>query len=321
MDIVVLDGYTENPGDLSWAGFENMGSLTVYDRTPKDDTAEILRRIGHAPAVLTNKTPINAQVIDACPELKYIGLFSTGTDAVDCAHAAGRGIVVANVPSYSTAAVAQHAIALLLEICSKVALHNASVHKGEWQDCPDFCYWKGSITELAGLTMGIIGFGEIGRATGRIAKAMGMRVLAAGSRPRAEGLEIGEYVELDQLLRESDVISIHCPMKPETSRLINRDTIDKMRHGVIIINTARGGIIDEEALAQALDSGRVAAAGVDVVSVEPIKPDNPLLSAPNCIITPHAAWTPITCRQRVMDIAVSNMRAWLEGHPENVVSK
>ena len=319
MDIVVLDGYTENPGDLSWEGFRALGNMTIYDRTPKEDTQEIIKRIGGAQAVLTNKTPIRSQVIDACPDLKYIGLFSTGTDAVDCEYAAKRGVTVANVPSYSTAAVAQHAIALLLDICSKVAQHNASVHAGEWQDCPDFCYWKGSITELSGLTMGIIGFGEIGRATGRIARAMGMEVLATGSRVRPEGLEIGRYVDLDTLLGQADVISLHCPLKPETRQIINVDTLSKMRPGVIIINTARGGLVDEAALAAALATGRVAAAGVDVVSVEPIRPDNPLLKAPNCVITPHAAWTPRTCRQRVMDIAVSNMRAWIEGRPENVV--
>ncbi len=319
MDIVILDGYTVNPGDLSWEGFENMGNVTCYDRTPKDDPAEIIRRIGGAEAALTNKTPIGRQVLEGCPNLRYIGLFSTGTDAVDCQEAARHGITVCNVPSYSTMAVAQHTIALLLEICSKVGLHDKSVHQGRWQECPDFCYSEGSIVELAGLTMGIIGFGEIGRAAGRIARAMGMKVLASGSRKRPEGLEIGEYVDLPELLEKSDVISLHCPLKPETRQIINADTISRMRDGVIILNTGRGGLIDEQALASALQSGKVYAAGVDVVSAEPILPDNPLLTAPNCVITPHAAWTPQTCRKRVIDMAVGNLRAFLEGRPANVV--
>ncbi len=320
MKIVVLDAHTENPGDLSWSGFEELGDVTVYDRTPKFDDKEIIRRIGDADVVITNKTPVRAVALDACPTVKYVGLLSTGIDVCDCAHAAKRGIPVSNIPAYSTNAVAQHAIALLLEICSKVGVHSAAVHRGEWQRCEDFCFWEAPLMELAGLTMGIIGFGRIGMATGRIAGALGMRVLATGSHETDEGRKIGEYTDLDTLLGSSDIISLHCPLKDETRKIINASTIAKMRDGVIILNTGRGGLVDEEALASALKSGKVYAAGVDVVSVEPILPENPLLACDNCYITPHVAWTPKTCRQRVMDIAVRNLRAYIEGKPENVVN-
>ena len=311
MKIVILDGHTENPGDLSWEGFAALGELTVYDRTPKFDTEEIIRRIGDAQIVITNKTPVRAAVLDACPGVKYVGLLSTGKDVCDCDYAEKKGITVTNIPAYSTDAVAQHAIALLLEICSKVGVHSAAVQAGEWQRCEDFCFWEAPLMELSGRTMGIIGFGQIGRQTGRIAKALGMRVLAAGSRETPEGREIGTYTDLDTLLRQSDVVSLHCPLNDDTRKLINRETIGKMKDGAILINTGRGGLVDEEALAQALKSGKLYAAGVDVVSVEPITPDNPLLACANCFITPHVAWTPQTCRRRVMDIAVANLKAYL----------
>ena len=320
MKIVILDAHTENPGDLSWAGFEALGEVTVYDRTPKFDDAEIVRRIGDADIVVTNKTPVRALALDACPTIKYVGLLSTGTDVCDCAHAAALGIPVSNIPAYSTMAVAQHTIALLLEICSKVGVHSAAVHAGDWQRSEDFCFWEAPLIELAGLTFGAVGFGQIGKAAGRIARALGMRVLAAGSRPTDEGRAIGEYVDLETLLRESDVVSLHCPLKDETRRLISADTIGKMKTGAILLNTGRGGLVDEEALAAALKSGKLYAAGVDVVSVEPILPENPLLACPNCFITPHIAWTPRTCRERVMDIAVANAKAFLSGRPENVVN-
>ncbi len=311
MKIVILDGHTENPGDLSWEGFAALGELTVYDRTPKFDTEEIIRRIGDAQIVITNKTPVRAAVLDACPGVKYVGLLSTGKDVCDCAYAEKKGVTVTNIPAYSTDAVAQHAIALLLEICSKVGVHSAAVHAGEWQRCEDFCFWEAPLMELSGRTMGIVGFGQIGRQTGRIAKALGMRVLAAGSRETPEGREIGTYTDLDTLLRQSDVVSLHCPLNDDTRKLINRETIGKMKDGAILINTGRGGLVDEKALAQALKSGKLYAAGVDVVSVEPITPDNPLLACANCFITPHVAWTPQTCRRRVMDIAVANLKAYL----------
>lgn len=320
MKIVILDAHTENPGDLSWEGFEALGEVTVYDRTPKFDDAEIIRRIGDADIVVTNKTPVRAVALDACPTVKYVGLLSTGTDVCDCACAAEKGIPVSNIPAYSTNAVAQHAIALLLEICSKVGVHSAAVHAGDWQRSEDFCFWEAPLIELAGRTFGVIGFGQIGKAAGRIARALGMRVLATGSRETPEGREIGEYVDLDTLLRQSDVVSLHCPLKDETRKIINAETISRMKNGAILLNTGRGGLVDEDALAEALKSGKLYAAGVDVVSVEPILPGNPLLSCPNCCITPHIAWTPKTCRQRVMDIAVSNAKAFLAGHPENVVN-
>ncbi len=320
MDIVILDGHTENPGDLSWSGFEELGQVTVYERTPKGDTREIIRRIGSAQAVITNKTPVTAEILDACPGIRYIGLLSTGADVCDCAAAASRGIPVTNIPAYSTQAVAQHAIALLLEICSCVGLHSTAVHAGAWENCQDFTFWESPVIELAGRTMGIIGFGKIGRATGRIARALGMRVLATGSRETPEGLEIGEYTDLDTLLRESDVVSLHCPLKEETRKIINQDTIAKMRAGAILINTGRGGLVDEEALAAALRCGKLYAAGVDVVSQEPITPDNPLLGLKNAFITPHIAWTPVTCRRRIMDIALGNLKNFLEGHVTNRVN-
>ncbi|MGM9522000.1 MAG: D-2-hydroxyacid dehydrogenase [Oscillospiraceae bacterium] len=320
MDIVVLDGHTENPGDLSWEGFSKFGSLTVYDRTDKSDEQEIISRIGTAEIVITNKTPLSAAILDACPSIKYIGLLSTGTDVADCAHARELNIPVTNVPSYSTDAVAQFTIALLLEICSGVGLHSQSVHEGSWERSVDFCYWEHPLIELSGHTLGIIGFGNIGRAVGRIARAMGMNVLASGSRETEEGRAIGEYVSLDELLAQSDVISLHCPLKPETKEIINAGSIAKMRDGVIILNTGRGGLVDEAALKEALDSGKVYAAGVDVVSKEPITPENPLLKARNCFITPHIAWAPRSCRQRVMDIAADNLRSYLKGELKNLVN-
>ncbi len=320
MKIVVLDAHTENPGDLSWSGFEALGELTVYDRTPKFDDKEIIRRIGDADVVITNKTPVRAVALDECPTVKYVGLLSTGIDVCDCAHAAKHGIPVSNIPAYSTMAVAQHAIALLLEICSKVGVHSKLVHDGDWQRCEDFCFWEAPLVELSGLTFGAVGFGQIGKAAGRIAKALGMRVLATGSRETPEGREIGEYTGLDTLLRESDVVSLHCPLKEETRKIVNAETISKMKDGAILINTGRGGLVDEDALAAALRSGKLYAAGVDVVSVEPILPENPLLRCDNCFITPHVAWTPRTCRERVMEIAVANLKAFLAGKPENVVN-
>ncbi len=320
MRIVILDAHTENPGDLSWEGFEALGELTVYDRTPKSDDREIIRRIGDAQLVITNKTPVRAAALDACPSIRYVGLLSTGTDVCDCARAAEKGIPVSNIPAYSTMAVAQHTIALLLEICSKVGVHSAAVHAGDWQRSEDFCFWEAPLIELSGRTFGVVGFGQIGRAAGRIARALGMRVLAAGSRPCPEGEAIGTYTDLDTLLRESDVVSLHCPLKDSTRKLINARTIGAMKDGAILLNTGRGGLVDEQALAEALRSGKLYAAGVDVVSVEPILPDNPLLACENCLITPHIAWTPRTCRERVMDIAVKNARAFLAGRPENVVN-
>lgn len=320
MQIVVLDGYIENPGDLSWDGLRALGELVVYDRTSLTDENEIIGRIGSAQVVITNKTPITARIMDDCPNMGFIAVLATGYNVVDCAEAARRGIPVSNVPTYGTQAVAQFAMALLLEVCCHVGLHDQSVHAGEWESCPNFCYWKKPVIELAGKTMGIIGFGRIGQAMGRIARAIGMEVLATGSRPTAEGEAIARYVDLDTVLKSADVISLHCPLTAETNRLINRNTISKMRDGVILINTARGGLIHEADAAQALNTGKLGALAVDVVSVEPITGDNPLLEAKNCVITPHIAWSGRDCRRRIMDCTVENVRAYLAGQPKNVVN-
>lgn len=317
MKIVVLDGYTENPGDLSWDGLRALGELTVYDRTRPEEAAS---RIQDAEIIVTNKVPITRALLEQCPGIRYVSVLATGYNVVDLKATAERGIPVSNVPAYSTAAVGQFTIGMLLEICCQIGFHDRSVHDGDWASCPDFSYWKTPLIELAGKTMGIIGFGRIGRQTGAIAKAMGMRVLATGSRPCDEGKAIAEYVDLGTVLRQSDVISLHCPLFPETTGIINRDTIGKMKDGVIILNMARGPLIVEEDLAQALNSGKVYAAGMDVVSQEPIRADNPLLTAKNCFITPHIAWASRECRQRIMEITEQNIRSFLDGNVQNRVN-
>ena len=319
MKIVVLDGSIENPGDLSWEGLAQYGELTVYDRTT-DDPEEIIRRIADAEVVFTNKCPIDRAVIDACPGVKYISVLATGYNVVDVAYAAGRGIPVSNVPAYGTAAVAQFAIALLLEICHHVAHHSEAVHAGRWQNSPDWCFWDYPLIELHDKTMGIIGFGRIGQATGRIAAAMGMRILACSPHESEEGRRIATYVDLDTLLANSDVIALHCPLFPETKGIINKDTIAKMKDGVILLNNSRGPLVVEQDLADALNSGKVAAAGLDVVSSEPIRGDNPLLGAKNCFITPHISWAARESRQRIMDMSEENLRAYAAGKPIRVVN-
>ena len=319
MKIVILDGYTENPGDLSWEALEKFGALTVYDRTPYE-SAEIIRRIGDAEIVITNKVPLGREVLDACPSVRFIAVLATGYNVVDVACAREKGIPVSNVPAYGTQAVAQFAIALLLEICAHVAHHSDAVHAGRWESAPDWTFWDYPLIELAGKTMGIVGFGRIGQATGRIAKALGMTVLASGSRETEAGRAIAEYVDLDTLYARSDVIALHCPLFPENTGMINRESIAKMKPGVILINNARGGLVVEQDLADALNSGRVLAAGLDVVSTEPIRPDNPLLKAKNCLITPHISWAPKEARQRILDTTCENLRAFLAGSPVNVVN-
>jgi len=319
MKIVILDGHTENPGDLSWAGFQSMGELTVYDRTPMDEAA-IIARIGGAEIVITNKTPLSRATMEACKNLKYIGVLATGYNVVDVQAARERGISVTNIPTYGTDAVAQFAIALLLGICHRVEAHSDSVKQGDWTHCPDFCYWNYPLIELAGKTLGCIGFGRIGQATARIAKALGMRVLALDNHVDHAQQDLAEYVDLDTLLREADVISLHCPLTPATEGIINKDTLAKMKGSAILINTSRGPLIKEQDLADALNAGQIYAAGVDVVSVEPIRADNPLLTAKNILITPHIAWAPRESRSRLMDIAVANLRTFLDGTPQNVVN-
>ena len=319
MKIVVLDGYTLNPGDLSWGELEKLGELTVYDRTPED---KILERIGDAEIVYTNKTPLTREIFNKAPNIKWVGVLATGYNVVDVEAAKEKGIPVTNVPTYGTAAVAQMVFALLLEICHHVWEHNEAVKSGEWTRSKDFCFWKYPLIELAGKTMGIIGYGRIGQATGKIAQAMGMKVLAYDQyENKALESETMKYVSLDELLRESDVISLHCPLFESTRGIINKESIARMKDGVIIINTSRGPLIVEEDLAEALNSGKVYAAAVDVVSTEPIREGNPLLKAKNIIITPHIAWAPKESRQRLMDIAVNNLKSYLDGNPVNVVNK
>jgi len=319
--IVVLDGYTENPGDLSWSGLEELGDLVVYEKAPANDTKEILKRIGGSEAIYTNKTPISKEVIDTAPNLKFIGVLATGYNLVDVNAAKEKGIPVCNIPAYGTEAVAQFAIALLLEICHHVAHHSDQVYKGRWENSQHFCFWDYPLIELSGKTMGIIGFGRIGQATARIAQALGMKILANSShvKPELES-ETCKYTDLDTLLRESDVISLHCPLFPETEGIINKDSIAKMKDGVIIINNSRGQLIVEQDLADALNSGKVYSAGLDVVSAEPIRGDNPLLKAKNCFITPHISWASRESRRRLMDIAVDNLRQFVKGSPVNVVN-
>ncbi len=321
MKIVVLDGYAENPGDLSWSPISSLGELTVYDRTSLTDESEIIERIGNAEVVFTNKTPISKRVINACPSVKMISMLATGYNVVDYIYAKEKGIPVTNVPSYGTASVSQFSIALLLEICHHIGHHDATVHEGKWSRSEDFCYWDYPLIELEGKTMGIIGFGRIGQAEGKIAKALGMNILAYDIYPTASGKAIAEYTDLDTLYASSDVISLHCNLTPENNGLINSSSIAKMKDGVIIINNSRGPLINEQDLADALNSGKVAAAGLDVVSTEPIKDNNPLLKAKNCIITPHISWAPKESRQRIMDCAAENLKAYMAGAPINVVNK
>ena len=321
MKIVVLDGYTENPGDLSWGRLEELGEFIVYDRSSLTDEDEAIARIGEAEIVITNKTPITKRVLDSCPSIRYIGVLATGYNVVDYVYAAKKGIPVTNVPGYGTDTVAQFTFALLLEICHHVAHHSEAVHAGRWEQSTDFCFCDYPQIELAGKTMGIIGFGRIGQKVGTIAKAFGMKVLAHSPHEYESGKAIGTYVNLDTLLAESDVISLHCPLFPETEGIINQATIAKMKDGVILLNNGRGPLVVEQDLADALNSGKIQAAAVDVVSAEPIKGDNPLLTAKNCFITPHIAWATKEARQRIMDCAVNNVKAFLSGAPENVVNQ
>lgn len=317
MKIVVLEGSAVNPGDLSWDVLNQFGQVTVYERTAP---SEAVARIGDAEIVLINKTPITAQLLDACPSVRLICVQATGYNVVDCQAAKERGVLVCNVPAYGTNAVAQFTFSLLLELCNRVGHHDQTVHQGKWCDCPEFCYWETPQMELYGKTLGIIGFGRIGRAVGTIANAFGMKVLAYNRSRCPEGEAIGQYVDLDTLLASSDIISLHCPLTQDSIELINEAAISKMKDGAILLNTARGPLLNEQDVADALRSGKLRGAAVDVVSKEPMARDNPLLTAPNCIITPHMAWTPIESRQRIIDCTVSSIRGFLDGKPVNTVN-
>ncbi|MDE5791252.1 MAG: D-2-hydroxyacid dehydrogenase [Muribaculaceae bacterium] len=317
MKIVVLDGYTLNPGDLSWEELEKLGEVTIYDRTRPE---EIVRRAEGAEIILTNKTVIDKEKLEALPELKYIGVLATGYNVVDTEMAREKGIVVTNIPAYSTASVAQMVFALLLAITNGVEHYTLENSNGRWSRSADFCYWDAPLIELSGKSFGIIGFGNIGQSVARIAMAFGMKVLALTSKP-AEALPAGveKASSLDALLSESDVVSLHCPLTDSTRHIINGETLSKMKPSAILINTGRGPLVDEKALAEALNCGKLRGAGVDVLSTEPPLADNPLLSARNCFVTPHIAWATVEARRRLMDIAVSNVASFLAGNPENVV--
>ena len=320
MKIVILDGYTENPGDLSWDGLSQLGDVTIYDRTSLTDEVEIISRIGDAQVVLTNKTPISRRVMDACPNMKYISVLATGYNVIDVAYAREKNIPVSNVPVYGTRSVSQFAIALLLEVCHHVGHHSDTVHAGKWENCQDWCYWDYPQMELAGKTYGLLGCGNIGVHTAEIARALGMRVITYDARPTEAGRKVAEYVALDELFAQSDILGLQMPLFPFNTGIINKENIAKMKDGVIIINNSRGQMVVEQDLADALNSGKVAAAGLDVVSTEPIRGDNPLLKAKNCIITPHMSWGAKESRQRIMDCTEANIRSFLEGEPQNVVN-
>ena len=321
MKIVILDGYTVNPGDLSWDELRKLGEVEVYDRTDIVNENEAICRIGDAQIVFTNKTPITKKVIESCPGIKFINVLATGYNIIDCAYAKERGIPVSNVPGYGTASVGQFAIALLLEICHHIGYHNESVHAGEWGECSDWCYWHYPLIEVSGKTAGIIGLGRIGINTAKILKAMNVRVVAYDAIQSQAGKEVAEYVELEELLVQSDFIFLHCPLFPSTEGIINRENIGKMKDGVILINNSRGPLVVEEDLAEALNCGKVAAAALDVVSTEPIKSDNVLLNAKNCIITPHISWATKEARERIMNTTAENIRSAIKGVSVNVVNR
>ena len=314
--IVVLDGHTLNPGDLSWHPLEQLGSCVVHARTAP---GEVVGRLGQSAIALTNKVVIDANVMDACPTLRYIGVMATGTNVVDVAAAQERGIVVTNVPGYSTASVAQMVFAHILHFTHSVALHSESVHRGEWSDQPDFCYWLNPLRELDGQTMGLVGFGKIAQAVATLAQAFGMRVLM--HKPsRADGLPEGvSQVDLRTLFEQSDFLSLHCPLTPDTHCLVNRERLAWMKAGSVLINTGRGDLVDEAALAEALRTGHLAGAGIDVSQSEPISPDSPLLGLTQCSITPHIAWATCASRQRLLQRVAENLRNFLQGNPVHVV--
>lgn len=315
MNIVILDGYTLNPGDQDWAPIEKLGNVTIYDRSA---AGEIVERAGNADVLLVNKVVLSAETLAQLPQVKYIGVMATGFNNIDIEAARKHGITVTNVKAYGPASVSQQTFALLLAIVNRVETHSQSVLDGEWVASPDFCYWKTPLTELAGKTMGLIGLGDIGSQVAKIALAFGMKVIAYRKHPApADGIEM---VSLDDIFTRSDVISLHCPLTDETREIINRNSIAQMQPGAIILNTGRGPLIHEADLADALRSGTIAAAGLDVLSVEPPKADNPLLSAPNCIITPHVAWATFEARKRLLQMVADNLESFQNGDPRNVVS-
>ena len=318
MKIIVLDGYGLNPGDLNWEGFESLGELTVYDRT---SPSELMERAAGAEVLVTNKTLITAENMAALPELKYIGVLATGYNVVDIDAAKARGIVVTNIPAYSTASVAQMVFAHILNITQRVGYYADENKQGRWTKNADFCYWDTQLVELQGKKMGIVGLGNIGQATARIAQAFGMEVCVYSSKPQFVLPSGIKKMDLDELFAECDVISLHCPLTPDTKEMVNAERLNKMKSNAILINTGRGPLINEQDLANALNEGRIAAAGLDVLSVEPSVEGNPLLTARNCFITPHIAWATLEARTRLMEIAVQNLKSYLNGQIINNVAK
>ena len=314
MKICVLDGYTTNPGDLSWDWLTELGDCTIYVRTPAELIAE---RVKDCEIVITNKTPLRRNLLETLPKLRYVGLLSTGFNIVDWDYCKEKGIPVCNIPSYSTSAVAQLVFALILEHTNAVSLHSNSVHSGEWASCKDFCYWKSSLTELDGKTLGIIGFGKIGKAVAKIASAFGMKVIASTNHPAP--FESVEFCDKDELVSKSDFVSIHCPLTPATEGMVNGEFLAKMKKTAVLINTSRGQVVDENALADALKNGVIAGAGLDVMTAEPPSANNPLFGIKNCYITPHIAWAGFETRERLMKICRENVVAFLDGKPTNIV--
>jgi glycerate dehydrogenase len=317
--IVVLDGFALNPGDLSWEGLTQLGDVKIYDRTQNE---EIVERSQGAQIVLTNKTPLRANVLQQLPELRYIGVLATGYNIIDVQQATLNKIIVTHIPSYGTSSVAQFVFALILELCHHVGRHSTLVHQGEWSASPDWCFWRSPLIELSGKTMGILGAGRIGMQTARIAGAMGMKVIAANSKVK-QSLQVPfdgfRWVSQDELFRSSDIISLHCPLMESTEKIINSAHIGLMKSNVLLINTARGELVEENDLAQALSEKRIAGAALDVLSTEPPEADNPLLHAPNCVITPHIAWASVEARTRLLQTAIDNVASFLEGKPQNLV--
>lgn len=319
MKIVILDAYTTNPGDLSWEKFSEFGELTVYDYTPED---LIIERCKDAEIIIDNKVVLTKEILDKLPKLKYIGMLSTGFNVIDITAAKSNGITVCNVPTYSTAAVAQLTFALILEIYNQVGLHSEAVHNGEWTSCRDFCFQKTPLVELSNKTIGLIGYGKIGTAVAKIADAFSMNILCyVPSKKSQPNFKSFRFVTLDELAAQSDIVSLHCPLTPETTGIINKNFISKMKKNAIVINTSRGPAIDEQALADALNNGIIAGAGVDVLSTEPPKENNPLLSCSKCFITPHIAWAGYETRNRLVGVVYDNLKAFLSGEPINVVNK
>lgn len=321
MKIVVLDGYTENPGDISWAPLKALGELTVYDRTSYEESPLIAERIKDAEVVVVNKTPISKETLDKCPNIQAIAVLATGYNVIDYEYAKQRGIPVMNVPVYGTDNVSQFAVGLLLEACSHIGHHSDSVHRGEWATNADWCYWHYPMIEVSGKTAGIIGLGRIGINTARILRAMNVETLAYDTFESEAGKEAAKYVGLDELLKRSDFIFLHCPLFPSTQGMINKENIAKMKDGVVIINNSRGPLIVEQDLYDALESGKIGAAALDVVSTEPIRADNILLKARNCIITPHISWATKEARERIMKTTAENIEAFVKGNPINVVNE